>query len=57
MKLAVQKIKLYLVMICIGSMAFFTGVPVIPKEKVEQILQASNQNIAVEVNQTVDEQS
>lgn len=57
MKLAGQKIKLYLAMICIGSMAFFTGVPVVPKEKVERILQASNQNIAAEVIQTVDEQS
>jgi hypothetical protein len=57
MRLTRQKIKLYLAMICISFMAFFTGVPVVPKEKVEQILEASNQNIAAEVIQTVDEQS
>jgi hypothetical protein len=57
MRLTRQKIKLYLAMICIGFMAFFTGVPVVPKEKLKQIIEASNQNIAAEVIQAVDEQS
>lgn len=56
MKLTWQRIKLYIAMICIGSMAFFIGVPIVPKEKVEQIIQASNQNTASEVIQTEDEQ-
>lgn len=56
MKLTWQRAKLHLAMICIGSMAFFIGVPVVPKEKVEQIIRASNQNTAAEVIQAGDEQ-
>ncbi|VEP16176.1 hypothetical protein H1P_4150002 [Hyella patelloides LEGE 07179] len=37
-----------------GSMSI--GVPVIPKEKVEQILQANNQDVAADVIQAGDEQ-
>jgi hypothetical protein len=52
-----QKIMLYLAIVCIGSSALFLGVPVISKEKVEQLLKANNQNVAAEVLQTQDEQS
>lgn len=57
MRLTRQKIKLYLAIFCISFMAFFTGVPVFSKEKLKQIIEASNQNIAAEVIQAVDEQS
>lgn len=57
MKLMCQKIMLYLAIVCIGSSALFLGVPVISKEKVEQLLKANNQNVAAEVLQTQDEQS
>ena len=57
MKLTWKKIKLYLAMICIGSMAFFTGVPVIPQEKVAKILQAHNSDVEADVIQADNEQS
>ena len=57
MKSTWQRIKLYIAMICIGSMAFFVGVPIVPKEQVAQIIKASNQNATVEVIQAEDEQS
>lgn len=56
MKITVQKIKLYLAMFCIGAMAFLVGVPVVPKEKVARIIEASRENVTVEVIQK-DEQS
>ena len=56
-KLMCKKIKLYLVLLCIGSSALFLGVPVMPKEKVEQILSANNQNKAADVLQAQDKQS
>ncbi len=43
-------------MASIGSMAFLVGVPIVPKEQVEKILQANNQDIAAEIIQAVDEQ-
>ena len=57
MKLILQKTKLYLAMICIGSMAFLTGVPIISPEKVAKILQANNSDTAEDVIQAGDEQS
>ena len=57
MKLAWQRAKLYLAMICIGLMAFLTGVPMVSEEKVEQIIQASNHNNVAEEIQAEDEQS
>ena len=57
MKSAWQKIKLYIAMTCIGSMAFFVGVPIVPQEKVAKILQAYDKNSAEEVIQAADEQS
>ena len=57
MKLTWQKIKLYIAMICIGSMAFFIGVPVVPQEKIAKILQAYDGDRAAEVIQADDEQS
>ena len=57
MKYKLQTIKIYIAMLCLGSMAFFTGVPIMPKEKVAKILQANNQNIAAEVIEAADEQS
>jgi hypothetical protein len=44
-----QKIKIFFALVCLSSMAFLLGVPVIPKEKVEQILAANNQNVAADV--------
>jgi hypothetical protein len=52
-----QKLKIFLALVCLSSMAFLLGVPVIPKEKVEQILSANNQNVAAEVIEAADEQS
>ena len=56
MKLAWQKVKLYVAMTCIGLMAFFVGVPVIPEEKVARIIQADNQNEITETIQSSNEQ-
>lgn len=56
MKLSWLKIKLYLAMTCIGLMAFLVGVPIVPKEKVARIIQASNQNEITETIQAGDEQ-
>ena len=56
MKLSIQKIKLSLALVCICSMAAIVGVPVLPKEKIEQITRADNQNVAMEVAQARDEQ-
>ena len=56
MKLTWKKIKLSLAMICIGSMAFFTGVPIMPQEKVAKILKAHNSDVETEVIQAGDEQ-
>ncbi len=47
----IKKIKLCLALFCIGSMATLLGIPVIPKDKIEQIIQANNPNVAVEVVQ------
>ena len=49
MKLFWRKTKIYLAMFFIGLMALFTGVPIIPEEKIEQILQAHNQDLASDV--------
>lgn len=57
MKLTWQKIKLYVAMACIGSMAFFIGVPIVPQEKVAKILQANDRDRAAQVIQAGDEQS
>ena len=57
MKSAWQKIKLYIAMTCIGSMAFFVGVPIVPQEKVAKILQAYDRDSVEEVIQASDEQS
>ena len=57
MKSTFDKIKIYLAMICIGTMAFLVGVPVVPKEQIDKILQADNQNMAAEVIEAADEQS
>ena len=57
MKLTWKKIKLSLAMICIGLMAFLTGVPIISPEKVAKILQANNSDTAEDVIQAGDEQS
>lgn len=57
MKLVFGKIKVFTALVCIGAMALLLGVPVIPKEKVEQILQVNNQHIAADVIQADDEQS
>lgn len=51
MKLTWQKIKLYLAMLCIGAMAFFTGVPIVPQDKVAKILQAHNSDTKADVIQ------
>lgn len=56
MKLTLQKIKLYVAMFCIGSMAFLIGVPIVPQEKIDKILQANNLDTAAEVIQASDEQ-
>ena len=57
MKLVFGKIKVFTALACIGSMALLLGVPVIPKEKVEQLLQTNNQHIAADVIQADDEKS
>ena len=57
MKSTWQKIKLYIAMTCIGSMAFFIGVPIVPQEKIAKILQAYDGDRAAEVIQASDEQS
>ena len=57
MKLVFGKIKIFTALVCIGSMALIVGVPVISKEKVEQLLQTNNQHIAADVIQADDEQS
>ena len=57
MKLTWKNIKQYLAMICIGSMAFFTGVPIISQEKVAKILQAQNSDVEADVIQADNEQS
>ena len=56
MKSTFDKIKIYLAMICIGTMAFFVGLPVVPKEQIDKILQAERQNITAEVIEPADEQ-
>lgn len=56
MKLSIKNIKLCLALVCVCSMASIVGVPVIPKEKIEQIIRADNQNVAAEVAQARDEQ-
>ena len=56
MQLTWKKIKLSLAMICIGSMALFTGVPIISQEKVAKILKAHNSDVETEVVQAADEQ-
>lgn len=57
MRLTWQKIKLFLAMVCIGAMAFFTGVPIIPQEKVAKILSANNRHLEAKVIETDCEQS
>ena len=57
MKLIWKKTKLYLAMICIGSMAFLTGMPIIPQEKVTKILQAHNSDVEADVIHADNEQS
>lgn len=57
MRLTWQKIKLSLAIICIGAMAFLTGVPIISQEKVAKILQAHNRDVEAEVIKAGDEQS
>ena len=57
MKSIWQRIKLYIAIICIGSMAFLVGLPIVPREQVARIIKASNQNTTVEVIQAEDEQS
>lgn len=57
MKSTGQKIKLYLAMLCLGAMAFLTGVPIVPQEKVAKILQAHNSDAKADVIQASDEQS
>lgn len=57
MKSTGQKIKLYLAMLCLGAMAFLTGVPIVPQEKVAKILQAHNLDAPADVIQASDEQS
>ena len=56
-KLSWQKIKLYIAMTCIGSMAFFIGIPIVSQEKVAKILQAYDGDRAAEVIEADDEQS
>ena len=57
MKSTFNRIKIYLAMICIGSMAFFIGVPIVPKEQIDKMLRADNQNMAAEIVEAADEQS
>ena len=57
MKSTFKRIKIYLAMICIGSMAFFIGVPIVPKEQIDKMLRADNQNMAAEIVEAADEQS
>lgn len=57
MRLTWQKLKLYIAMACIGSMAFFIGVPIVPQEKVTKILRAYDGDNAAEVIQASNEQS
>jgi hypothetical protein len=57
MKLKLKKVKLYLAIFCIGFMAFFLGLPIVPKETIEKMLKANNQNIAAEIVEATDEQS
>ena len=56
MQVVLKKIKFYLALFCIGSMATLIGVPIISQEKIEQIIQAKNQDVAAEVEQASDEQ-
>ncbi|NEQ45014.1 MAG: hypothetical protein F6K00_16205 [Leptolyngbya sp. SIOISBB] len=56
MQVILKKMKFYLVLCCIGSMAGLIGVPIISQEKIEQIIQARNQDVAAEVEQASDEQ-
>ena len=56
MKVILKKIKFCLTLFCIGSMAALIGVPVISQEKIEQIIQAENQDVAAEVEHASDEQ-
>lgn len=56
MQVILKKIKFCLALFCIGSMAAIIGVPVISQEKIEQIIQAENQDVAAEVEQASDEQ-
>jgi hypothetical protein len=56
MKLILQKIKFYLSLICIGLIALL-GIPAMPKENIEKIIQANIQNMASDVIQAEDEQS
>lgn len=56
MKLTWQKTKLHLAMLCLGAMAFFTGVPIVSQEKAAKILQAHNSDIQGDVIQASDEQ-
>jgi hypothetical protein len=57
MKLKMKKVKLYLAIFSIGFMAFFLGLPIVPKETIEKALKVNKQNIAVEVVEAADEQS
>ena len=57
MKSTWQKIKLYLAMLCLGAMAFFTGMPIMPQEKVAKMLRAHNLDKQADVIQASDEQS
>ena len=56
MKAILKKIKFCLALFCIGSMAALLGVPIISQEKIEQIIQSNNQDVAAEVEQASDEQ-
>ncbi|MBD1914383.1 MULTISPECIES: hypothetical protein [Cyanophyceae] len=56
MQAVLKKIKFCLVLFCIGSMATLIGVPIISQEKIEQIIQAKNRDVAAEVEQASDEQ-
>lgn len=56
MQVLLKKLRFCLALFCIGSMAALLGVPVIPQEKIEQIIQAKNQDVAAEVEQASNEQ-
>ncbi len=56
MQAILKKIQFCLALFCIGSMAALIGVPIVSQEKIEQIIQAKNQDVAAEVEQASDEQ-